>query len=228
MGHLSPFYEKNFECLLCKNKFTSLKIRSSYVKVDFYDKDFCPNYKSKEINPVLYNIYVCPHCGFSFSDEFSKYIVPAIKEELNKKVSMHWKTQDFGHERSIQQAINAYKLASYCAVIKREKKVTLAGVFLRIAWLYRMNEDEQEQRFLQMAVQEYINSYVNDDFRGSQMSELKILYLIAELLRRTGQYKEAVFYFSKVLEKQASASERTIVEMARDQWNEMRNVMNQA
>lgn len=226
MSHLSPFYEKSVECLLCKNKFTTLKIRSSFVKVDFYDKDFCPNYRSKEINPVLYNIYVCPDCGFSFSDEFSKYIVPVIKEELIEKVSKHWIPQEFGTERSVQQAINAYKLASYCAVIKREKRVNLAGIFLRIAWLYRMNGNDQEQRFLQMAAKEYINSYINDDFRGTQMSELKILYMIAELLRRTGQYKEAVFYFSKVIEKQASVTERTIVEMARDQWNEMRNVMN--
>lgn len=226
MDHLSPFYEKHIECLLCKNEFTSLKIRSSFVKVESYDKDFCPNYKAKEISPVLYNIYVCPHCGFSFSDEFSKYIIPVIKAELIEKVTKHWKPQDFGQKRSIQQASNAYKLASYCAGIKKEKKVTLAGLFLRIAWLYRMKGEEEEQRFLQMAVQEYINSYHNDDFRSSQMTELKMLYLIAELLRRTGAYKEAVFYFSKVIEKQASVSERTIIEMARDQWNELRKVMN--
>jgi uncharacterized protein len=226
MDHISPFYEKHVDCLLCKQKFSSTKIRSSFVKVDFYDKDFCPNYKSKDMNPVLYNIYVCPHCGFSFSDEFSKYIIPVIKEELVEKVSNHWIPQDFGKSRSIQQAINAFKLASYCATVKREKKVTLAGIFLRIAWLYRMTGDKSEQRFLTMASKEYVESYVNDDFRGSQMSEIKIVYLIAELLRRTGQYDEAVFYFSKVIEKQSSVTERTIVEMARDQWNEMRKVMN--
>ncbi|MBS4173939.1 DUF2225 domain-containing protein [Bacillus sp. FJAT-49736] len=223
MDQLSPFYEKSFECYLCKGTFTSLKIRSRFVKVDYYDKDFCPNYKTKELNPVLYNIYVCPHCGFSFSDEFSKHIIPVIKSELIEKVSNHWVHQDFGQNRSIQQAINAYKLASYCAVIKQEKKVTIAGIFLRIAWLYRLLEKEQEQqRFLQIAVQEYKDSYINEDFLGTQMSEMKLLYLIAEILRRTDQYDEAVYYFSKVIEKQSSATERTIVEMARDQWNEMR------
>ncbi|WP_336864059.1 DUF2225 domain-containing protein [Peribacillus frigoritolerans] len=28
------------------------------------------------VNPLYYNIFVCPHCGFSYSEDFSRYFPP--------------------------------------------------------------------------------------------------------------------------------------------------------
>lgn len=220
---LTPYYDKKSACLLCKEGFKTTKIRSSFVKVDFYDKDFCPHYDKSELNPLLYNVYVCPHCGFSFTEDFSKYFPSNTMEIIRNKVSDHWVPQDYSKTRSIKQAINSYKLAAYCGDLKMEKKVTIAGIYLRIAWLYRsLKIDEQEQRFLTLALNEYLHTYQNNDFHGSQMSELKIMYLIAELSYRIGEVEQAVMFLSKVIEKQSTATERTIVEMARDQWQEIR------
>ncbi|MFD6441067.1 DUF2225 domain-containing protein, partial [Peribacillus sp. NPDC060186] len=30
-------------------------------------QDFCPLYADSTINALYYNIFVCPHCGFSYS-----------------------------------------------------------------------------------------------------------------------------------------------------------------
>jgi uncharacterized protein (DUF2225 family) len=63
---------------------------------------------------------------------------------------------------------------------------------------------------------------MSEDIQSTQMSEMKVIYLIAELSNRTGQYDTAIQYFSKIIEKQNTTTERTIVEMARDQWSDLR------
>ncbi|GIN88624.1 hypothetical protein J6TS2_50100 [Heyndrickxia sporothermodurans] len=220
---LTPYYDKKLECLLCKEHFTTTKIRSNFIKVDFYDKDFCPNYRKSELNPLFYNVFVCPHCGFSFTEDFSKYFPPNTKEMIINKVSNHWVSQDYGKVRTTKRAINSYKLAAYCAALKKEKNVTIGGLYLRIGWLYRqLKNKEQELRFLKYAAQEYLHSYSNSDFHKTQMSEMKIMYLIAELSLLIGDQDQATIYLSKIIEKQNTTTERTIVEMAREQWQEMR------
>ncbi len=223
MTEVTPFFQRNITCFHCGNDFKTTKIRSRFVKIKEHDTDFCPVYQSDEINPILYNVNVCVHCGFSFTDDFNRYIVPVLKDELDNKVTKHWKQQDYGNERSYEEAINTYKLAAYCAQIKKEKKLTIAGLYLRTAWLYRIkNHTDQEHRFMNMAVNGYIEAYLNDDFTGTSMSEVKLLYLIAEIHRRLGNFDQAVSYFSKVIEKQSTSVEPKIIEMAREQWYEMR------
>jgi uncharacterized protein (DUF2225 family) len=220
---LTPFYDKQVQCLHCEAKFPSTKIRSSFVKVDRYDKDFCPNYQSEELNPLFYHVFVCPQCGFSFTDDFSKYFPPKTKEEIKNNVSDRWVHQDYGKQRTVRQAIDSYKLAAYCAEIKKEKKVTIAGLYMRIAWLNRkMKNKEQEQRFITFALHNYLECYINSDYHSSQMSELKIMYLIAALSHQIGETEQAIMYLSKVIEKQNTTTERTIIEMAKDQWQEIR------
>ena len=57
---------------------------------------------------------------------------------------------------------------------------------------------------------------------GTQMSETRVLYLIAELSRRIGDVEYATRYFSKVIEKQSTSLEPKIVEMAKERWQEIR------
>ena len=74
---------------------------------------------------------------------------------------------------------------------------------MRLAWLYRLLENtDHEKRFMKLAMDAYLHSYMEDDFKGTQVSEVRILYLIGELARRTHQTEQAVKYFSKVIEQQ--------------------------
>jgi uncharacterized protein len=224
MAEITPFYQKNINCLYCKKPFQSTKLRSRFIKFSHHDTDFRPVYKDELINPLLYNVNVCPECGFSFTDDFTKYIVPAIKPEIQDRLTNRWSKQDFGGTRSIFQAINTYKLAILSASLKREKSITVAGLYLRTAWLYRSTlNEEQENRFTALAVNEYIQAYMNDEFKGTGMSEIKILYLIAELHLRLEHFREAATYFSKVLTKQKNSLEPRIIELARERWQEMRD-----
>lgn len=219
-----PYYQKELECIHCKKKFKSTKIRSKFIKVESHDTDFQPLYQNNEINPLLYNVFVCEHCGFSFTDDFSKYFAPAMKDAIKEKISNHWTARSYGGERSFQEGIIAYKLAILCASLKKEKFVSIAGLALRVAWLYRLLEDkEEENRFLEIARDRYVDSYSNEDYSGSKMSEIRILYLIAELSRRIGEREYATRYFSMVLEKQSTSIEPILIEMAKERWQEMRS-----
>jgi uncharacterized protein len=99
-----------------------------------------------------------------------------------------------------------------------------AGLYLRLAWLYRFEGDADEQRFLQRAVDEYEQSYIHSDYAqgDKDMSEVRVLYLIGELMRRVGQYDKAIRYFSKVLEFRNRTIETGILQMAQDQWAQAR------
>lgn len=219
-----PYYQKEVICLHCKHKFKSTKIRSKFIKLETHDTDFQPIYQNKEINPLLYNVFVCKQCGFSFTDDFTKYFAPSVKEAIQENVTNHWTTRSYGGERSIQDGITAYKLGILCASLKKEKFVSIAGLALRVAWLYRsLGLKDEEKRFMEIARDRYIDSYSNEDYKGTQMSEIRILYLIAELSRRMGALDFATRYFSKVLEKQSSSIEPKLIEMAKDRWQEMRS-----
>ena len=223
MPELTPFYQKSIECIYCKNTFQSTKIRARFIKLSHHETDFRPVYTDESINPLLYNVNVCPECGFSFTEDFTRYIVPVIQNEIQEKLTNNWSRQDFGGNRSVEEALKTYKLAILAGTLKREKSITLAGLYLRTAWLYRSLPDKnQESRFINLAVNEYITSYMNEDFSGMQMSETKLLYIIAELFVRLDKYREAATYFSKVLSKQKGSIEPKIIEMARDRWHEIR------
>lgn len=225
MTELLPLYDKKFECLMCKKTFTSKKVRSRFVKVTEYDTDFCPSYASEEANPLLYYVKVCPHCGFSFSEDFLPIFSPDSKNEIVKKVCDQWVPQDFGQERTIQTAIQTYKLAAYCGTLKKEKHINLSGLYMRLGWLYRgLENQEQERRFTNLALQEYMDSYMTDDYKGTQVSEVRLLYLIGELSRRTDNIPQAIKYFSKVIEKQKSTTETATIELAKDRWHEIKEM----
>ncbi len=223
MAQLEPLYDKDYTCHLCGHTFSSKKVRSRFVKIISFDTDFAPSYASTSENPNVYFVHVCPKCGFSFTDEFSSYFPPGTKEDLDKKVSSQWIPHEFSGERSIEDAVKTYKLGSYCSVLKKEKHIVTAGLYIRTAWLYRSQKNmEQESRFLKLALHEYIESYSTGDYKGTQVSEDRLMYLIGELSRRTGNSQDAVRFFSKVIERQKQSFEPNITQMAKDRWQEMR------
>ena len=220
---VSPFYEKKVECLHCKSTFPTLKVRTKNVRVAKSDTDFQPLYEENQVNAIYYNVFVCEHCGFSFTEDFSKYFAPGVTEEIYNQISSKWVPHDFKGERTVFQSIQAYKLAFLCATIKKEKFIITAGILLRLAWMYRsLNNAGQEMRFLKMARDHYMESYSNEDYQNSQMSTVRVMYMIAELSRRLEDYSTATRFFSRVIESQRSGGEAKLVEMAKEQWELVR------
>lgn len=218
-----PFYDKKVSCIYCKQNFTTTKILSRFVRVSSHENDFKPVYINPEVNPIFYNVAVCPHCGFSFTDDFSLYFAPGTKEDIAERITSQWNGRSFSAKRGIDEAIETYKLAYLSAMFKKEKVLTLAGITLRIAWLYRdKGAVVEEQRFLTIARNFYNASFSEGDFAGTQMSETRVLYLIAELSWKIKDKDEAIKSFSRVLEGQRKSTEPKIIEMAKERWQEIR------
>ena len=155
--------------------------------------------------------------------EFSPYFAPGTKEEISNKITENWNIRSYDSTRIIDEAIETYKLAYLSALYKKEKPLTVAGLTLRIGWLYRDQDFEQgEKRFLTFARNSYVDSYSAGDYSGTQMSETKVLYLIGELSWRIGDRDEAVRNFSRVIEQQRTSTEPKIIQMAKDRWQEIR------
>lgn len=218
MQHLEAFYEKKLTCILCSKPFISQRVRSRFSIPFQVDSDFCPHYRAGNYNPHFYYINVCPDCGFAFSEEFSDQFPRGAKELIGVQITSHWTKRDFGQIRDIQQALESYKLAILSGSLKQEKNAVLAGLCLRLAWLYRTeNNPDQETRFMGLALKSYEESYVQSDFTGTSMSEINVLFMVGELSRRLGQFKKALTYFAKVIEHVTAKNEQKIVTRAKEQ-----------
>lgn len=220
---IKPFYKKKVTCTYCENKFTTTKIRSRFVRIVTYETDFKTVYPNTDVSPLYYNVHVCDSCGFAATEEFSPYFAPGTKKAIQQQITEKWKQRSFSEERSIEEAIETYKLAYLSGVVKKEKAITMAGLVLRLAWLYRDLKDmENEQRFITIARDFYMTAYTEGGYTGTQMSETRVLYMIGELSRRIGDEAEAVRYFSRIIEQQRSSNDPKAVEMAKDRWQEIR------
>ncbi|UFJ43324.1 DUF2225 domain-containing protein [Brevibacillus humidisoli] len=215
-------YDKTVTCLYCDHTFPTKKVRQGMQAAISRDTDFCTYYKEQQCNPILYTVSVCPQCGFSFTEHFSTTLTPQARELVKQQIAAKWQKKQFGSLRSIKTATAAYKLALHAAVLTDQPHSIKAGLCLRLSWLYRFLQDEaEEQRFIQFAAEEYERSYEHSDYvvGDKEMSEVRMLYLIGELKRRIGSLDDAVRYFSKVVQMKGETIETGIVHMAQEQWS---------
>lgn len=227
-NQLEPLYDKSVTCPFCENVFKTKKVRSRFTKPLKTDTDFCQHYDNDDHNPILYFINVCPQCGFAFSDNTSPYFPPGTREIIQEQITQKWGKLDYSGKRTKDTAIQTYKLAFYSATLKNEKHPVLAGFCLRLAWIYRMMGDqEQENRFSRLALKEYMDSYVEGDFEKFNMTEMSLLYIIGEINRRLKNYHEAIRFFSKVTNHPNRDVDPKYIKLAREQWGATRDAYEQ-
>jgi len=219
MASVEPFYEKKITCIFCGLPFSTQRVRSRFSVPFKIDSDFCPHFRAENYNSHYYFVNVCPECGFAFSEEFSDQFPLGSKEVIHFQITKNWTKRNFGQVRDYQQALESYKLAILAGSLKKEKNAILAGLCLRLAWLYRTEENlEQEKRFLALALKAYEESFLHSDFTNTSMSELKVLFMIGELSRRLEQYQKSISYFAKVIQHKDAKDEPKIINLAREQW----------
>jgi len=226
MTKLSPIYDSEITCPVCEKKIQVTKVRSRFVKLVKQDDDLCPHYET--VNPVLYEAWVCSHCGYAaHSSVFDKVLANgriAVLENITKK----WTSRDFTGERDYEKALEAYKLVLYNLQIREAPYSEFAKICLRIAWIYRyMGNKDEEEKFLKHSYDYYKKVYTREALKDSALDEFTIMYIIGVLAKRLNLISEARLWFSRLISFSSNPEERAkikpyILESAREQIQQLR------
>lgn len=209
-------YETN--CPVCDHKCRVLRARSSRLMVQRRDPDFCVYYSG--LDPYLYNVWICPECGYVGPEgDFLSGLPEKIKNTLKAFLQDKNVKFNFTGERTVAQAIMLHLWAIKLAEVSRQKSSALAALNLKLAWLYRKSDGPvKEKKRLAKALEYYLQAYDHEPLPLGKMTELMLNYLIGELYRVTGKYKESIRWFSRVVSSQQGKYEPGVVRMAREQW----------
>lgn len=208
-------YDRTYECPVCDKKITSKTMKTGKAKLIGTDMDLRPQYEG--IDAVKYDVVLCPHCGCSALTRFFKPMpsiqVKLIKENISKNIKLK------PHEGEIytyDEAMERYKLALACSIVKQAKTSEKAYTCLKTAWLLRGMQEElnaqetvdeakraeleaEEKEFLKNAMDGFINARQTESFPICGMDEVTIDYLIAVLAIRFGQYETASKLVASIL-----------------------------
>lgn len=211
-------YEKEETCALCGEKFKVTKVRKSACPVVKRDPDFCVYYQNE--NPNLYDIWVCPHCGYAAPESSWNELLEAHRKLLRDWLPSQPKLPDLSGRRTPEMALAAYDRAIACAVAKRGRDSQIAGLYLKASWIYRVSgvDGPRETEYIRKAAEHYEKAYQSEPTPIGTMTDGTLRYLIGELLRRCGRYKEASLYFSQLVSDPAARGDARIVNLAREQW----------
>lgn len=212
----NALYSKKVTCPICGKDFSSMKAKVNACKVDKKDEDFCTHYVN--INPMYYEIFVCPFCAYAAPENSFKELTDVEIKLLKDAFSARTVARSFCTERNLNDAMATVKLAIHTAELRKAKASTLAGLCLKLAWLYRFAGDKQEEVFLKYALDNYMEAFDKEGLPIGNLDEISMLYLLGELNRRLGLYKEAVVWFGKAVSSPGRKDNPRIERQAREQW----------
>lgn len=216
----NPFYAKQFTCVFCGARFQSLVIKSKHIQLEKTDTDFCPHYRSW--NPLLYEVAVCPQCGYAFTPDMPSKLSDRARSKLAALLSQLKMPLRFDGERNLDLAVQSYGLAFACLEAIGGKKSQMAKLYLKVSWLYRTAGIEVEEReYCEKAVFCLMESYRTEQSNDPAF-ELNLLYLLADLNHRLGRTDVAMRWLSTLLGHPKRHTSPKILERTRDLLYEIR------
>lgn len=217
------YYKKSLQCPVCLFEFSTTKIKVSAVKMEHKEEDFCVHYEGH--NPIFYEIFICPNCGYGASENSFKDMSDIEKNILMEAFADREVGRDFCGIRTHKDALDSFKIALYTANIKKARKSILAGLALKTAWMYRYIKDDNELVFLKMALEYYKEAFDTESFSDNGIDELTVIYLIGEISRRVGMHEESLEWFNRLVNHPRRDTNRRIEKLARQQWRNVREVL---
>lgn len=201
----SALWNKKMICPFCSKEFETTRLRASAIRVKEKWTDFGSLYDGP--SPTVYSITACSHCMVAArNEEFEKFNAgyePKLMEFSKRaRATAASKAELFAlGELSVEQSVKRHELAIACHKMRAHAEAgELAGLYLHIVWMYRSNgQPEQERKYLQPAMEAYKEFYEKGSKLPEKLGEPGVVYLIGELYRRMGNYREARVYYAKAL-----------------------------
>jgi hypothetical protein len=139
--------------------------------------------------------------------------------------SPKWAKNTYKGERSIDSALSTFELAYYNLYIRKSSYSHLAKIAIRIAWIYRINKDIREKKVLEHTLTLYLKIFETEKLPAGNLDECMCLYMIGELYLRTGEFKNAITWFSKLIASPLGKLNPRLIEATRDQLQLAREQM---
>lgn len=207
-------FDKSYTCPVCDNEFKSKMVRTGKVRLAGADSDLRPRYQG--VDSLKYDAILCPKCGYAALNRYFNFVMASQAKNIKEKISSTFKPQkEEGKIYTYDDAIAKHKMALLNTVVKNGKNSERAYTCLKLAWLCRGKKEElmqgeynkeevkelmeEEKELLANAFEGFEAAFTKEDFPMCGMDQYTMMYLLAELARRTGQEDVAKRYVSKVL-----------------------------
>ncbi len=214
-------WTKSEKCPLCETEFEVENVWTNRVKFSETYTDMAKKYI--DINPLIYEIWVCPECLYAAYRKESFLDSSGItRNNFIKNVDLCRKLArgcDFHQPRTYELGIVSFKLG--LLTLQEKPQVSAARYamfFTRLAWLYRWKDNkEEEMRYLKLALSRYEDAYTKElSPEIGSIGETGLVYTIAEMYRRLGHTQKACEYFMKVITDKKMTGDPQYIRMARD------------
>jgi len=230
-------FDGKAECPVCDMRFTTRKVKSGKLKLVKSDTDLRPIYD--KLDPLLYDVTVCPTCGYASLAKTFKYVKEALVPVFKDKVSTKYQSKKYPDIYNYDIAIEQYKLALYDGLLLNISNCEKAYLCLKLAWLYRGKQEndgdlepntvtessENEMAFLEQAYLGFKMAIDKEPFPQLGIDSLTVHYLIGELARRLGYLDEAFEVMRKLsisnrITHRLKMRVTTVKELIVEQFNE--------
>ncbi len=192
-------YEKQFHCPVCDHDFKASMVRFGKSRMASADSDLKQNFSP--VDPLLYEIVLCPKCGYAESNStFEKVLPEKTVEAIKGGLTASFAKREYPLEFTPAIAIERFEAAIVSLKAKKGKIGNEAFLNLKMAWISRDAKDRDgELLYLKTALEKFKEAFQTEKLPIVGMEEAAISYLMGELERRTGNEDEALRWFGKVL-----------------------------
>lgn len=208
-------FAKKYTCPVCSKAITSLTVKSAKLRMTGMDIDLRPRYQ--QMDPVKYDVVLCPKCGYANMAKNFEMVMPAHKKLIMDNICATFRYEDPQSTKySYDEALTRYKIALSNAMAKRAKDSEKAYIFLKMGWLLRGKRENldpsdpnykdvleecktDERGALQLARDGFINARAGEDFPMAGMDETTLDYLVSALSVELGDPNTAAKLLSNII-----------------------------
>lgn len=213
---MPDLYLKKCTCPYCLKTTETKRVLSRHIRVA--STDFDGFIRHQGVNVYLYEPVQCSHCRFFFHESFGK-LSPDVRATLQDHILPTLPVLPFAStERTIEQAIQLYKLCLYAAQVTEQKPAIQAMLGVRLSWLHRLTgQQTEEQLWASRAIEKYVSLYENyTSVKESGLPEDVLLLRIADLYAVTQDKEQARLWYGLLFQSQEATDK--IKKDARTHW----------
>ncbi len=230
----TTLWNKKLKCPFCAFEFESTRMRATVIKIKDKMTDFGNIYEGE--CPYFYAVTVCPQCTFAalnkdFDTIRADYEPKVLEATRLIRQSGKSKPDIFGlGTMTPEVAIKRHEIAIAFTKMRTYSELgTLAGLYMHLVWINRLRQDyKKEKEAMAQAVLAYEEFHEKGGDLPEKLGEPGILYLIGELYRRQGLYKEARNYYGRAVMSKEIKSFPQIANMTRDMMQIAKEQMEKA